>query len=133
MSRAFFQVMKLRDLKPHENTDENKVNYVINQIQASQKWISPVIIDRETKIIMDGHHRVRAAKQIGLELIPCYIAEYSDKNVNVSYWRTGKTLDISIIYKAVEKGILLPKKTTKHILEYDLQETAINIKELLQS
>lgn len=123
--------MDIKELRAHEHVDIERVNDLVKKIKKSKIWKTPIIIDGKTNIIMDGHHRVNAANIIGLNFIPCYIAEYSDDNLDVVSWETGSKINQSIIIDAVKKERLLPKKTTKHIFNYKLKDTNIPIDKLV--
>ena len=63
---------KITDLIPYENNTRFHSKNQINQIANSIKEFGfnvPVLIDEEN-IIMSGHGRLEAAKNIGLEIIP---------------------------------------------------------------
>ncbi|EFP97967.1 ParB N-terminal domain-containing protein [Vibrio caribbeanicus] len=132
MKGVSLQMLALSELKPHEYTDDCRVKYVMDEISRSKLWKAPVVVDYSTKIIMDGHHRVQAANIIGLKSIPCYMTNYSDKNIKVCCWKTGNKFDKSQIYLAASSGYLLPIKTTRHVIDYELKELSLDI-ELLKS
>ena len=68
--------VKLEDLNPYENNprnNENAVQYVKNSIREFGFKV-PLVIDRNY-VIVCGHTRYKAAKEIGLKEVPCIIAD----------------------------------------------------------
>lgn len=67
---------KINDLIPYENNPRNNdeaVQYVAESIKNFGFKI-PIIIDKE-KTIVAGHTRLKAAVQLGMEQVPCIIAD----------------------------------------------------------
>ena len=67
---------KLHDLKIYENNPRNNdtaVNYVAESIREFGFKV-PVIID-SNNVIIAGHTRLKAAEKLGLETVPCIIAD----------------------------------------------------------
>lgn len=68
--------MKIEDVKPYENNPRNNeeaVQYVANSIKEFGFKV-PIIIDKEN-IIVAGHTRLKAAKKLGMEKVPCIMAD----------------------------------------------------------
>ena len=126
-------ILELIDIKkiiPHELTDQSIIDILINKIRGDGYWSNPVIIDKETMIIMDGHHRYEAAKIIGIKKIPCYIMGYHSNNVQIYNWKTNEKIDFNTIIQRVERGQKLPIKTTKHVFSIPLYEVKIDLNAL---
>ena len=68
--------MKLEELKPYKQNprrNDNAVQYVANSIEAFGFRV-PLVIDKDN-VIVAGHTRYKAAKQLGLQEVPCTIAD----------------------------------------------------------
>lgn len=66
----------LTDIKPYENNPRNNdeaVEPVANSIKEFGFKV-PIVIDKDN-IIVAGHTRYKAAKKLGLETVPCIIAD----------------------------------------------------------
>lgn len=76
----------------------------------------PVLVDRNSFVILDGHHRVLALKRLGCGVIPSYLVDYRDPGVEVTVWEpaTVKITKESILNAALS-GNLYPPKTSKHV------------------
>ena len=67
---------KLNEIKPYEKNprkNDEAVKYVANSIKEFGFKV-PIVIDKDG-IIVAGHTRYKAAKQIGLKSVPCIIAD----------------------------------------------------------
>lgn len=67
---------KVEELVPYENNPRNNkdaVEYVANSIKEFGFKV-PIIIDKDN-VIVAGHTRLLAAKRLGLENVPCIIAD----------------------------------------------------------
>lgn len=67
---------KLNELKPYENNpriNDDAVEYVANSIKEFGFKV-PIIIDKNN-VIVTGHTRYKASKQLGLKEVPCIIAD----------------------------------------------------------
>ena len=68
--------MKMSDLKPYENNprrNDNAVDAVAKSIEEFGFKV-PIIIDKGN-VIVAGHTRLKAAQKLGLEKIPCIVAD----------------------------------------------------------
>lgn len=68
--------MKLEELKPYENNpriNEGAVQFVANSIKEFGFQV-PIVIDKDN-VIVTGHTRYEASKQLGLKKVPCVIAD----------------------------------------------------------
>jgi site-specific DNA-methyltransferase (adenine-specific) len=68
--------IKIEELKPYENNprhNEAAVGPVANSIKEFGFKV-PIIIDKDN-VIIAGHTRLKAAKLLGLETVPCVIAD----------------------------------------------------------
>lgn len=67
---------KIGELKPYENNprkNKDAVEYVANSIREFG-WQVPIVIDKDNTIVA-GHTRYLAAVELGIDKIPCVVAE----------------------------------------------------------
>lgn len=65
----------LSELKPYEKNprrNDEAVQYVANSIKQFG-WKQPIVIDKDN-VIIAGHTRYKAAKELNIEKVPCVIA-----------------------------------------------------------
>ena len=66
----------LKDIKPYEKNprkNDNAVEYVTNSIKEFGFKV-PIVIDKDG-VIVAGHTRYKASKKLGIEKVPCIIAD----------------------------------------------------------
>lgn len=88
---------KIDDLKPYARNprkNDDAVDYVANSIKEFG-FIVPVVIDNKN-VIVAGHTRYKAAKKLGIEDIPCIIADdLTEKQINAFRLIDNKTQELS--------------------------------------
>ncbi len=100
---------------PSEEVDTDHVRRLADTIRATGLWTTPIPIERDTGIVMDGNHRVRAAALLGLHHLPCVLLDYADPRVSVTHWSSGAPFSVaSIRQRIVAERRLFPYKTTRH-------------------
>jgi len=76
----------------------------------------PVIVDRETLVVLDGMHRVAALQHLGYKLIPVCLVNYNNPNITVGSW-----------FRTIENGQKTGESVRKDLESgYNLQEIANN-------
>ena len=69
-------MMRLEDLKPYEK-NPRKNDASVKYVQQSIKEFGfkvPIVIDKNN-VIVTGHTRFKASQNLGLEVVPCIIAD----------------------------------------------------------
>lgn len=91
-------------LKPHEETIlEMEIN-LMNQIIQNKMFKHPIIVDRQTNIILDGMHRHKVASKLGLRFIPVIYVKYDDPSIKIlRWWRASKIENKEIIARLASK------------------------------
>lgn len=86
------------ELIPYENNprlNDEAVEYVKNSIKEFGFKV-PVVIDKDN-VIIAGHTRIKASKELGIKDIPCIIADdLSEKQVKAFRLADNKVSDFSI-------------------------------------
>ncbi|AWR99626.1 ParB N-terminal domain-containing protein [Metallosphaera hakonensis] len=92
-----------RDLKPHEDILRNKINDTIISIRET-KSVIPIIVDEDSYLVIDGHHRREAIIMLGYRKIPAYMIRYLSPRVNVEIWyrRFSLTKAVRAFLQSVE-------------------------------
>jgi len=90
----------------------------------------PILADSKTMVILDGHHRVEAARMLGLKLIPALLVDYDDECVSVSSWRDGVHVSKDMVRLYGLKGLLMPPKTSRHKVCFEIPEVRVPLEVL---
>lgn len=89
--------VKLADLKPYEKNPRNNkdaVDYVVNSIKEFGFKV-PLVIDKDN-VIVCGHTRYLACKKLGIEEVPCVIADdLTEEQIKAYRLADNKVSDIA--------------------------------------
>jgi ParB-like chromosome segregation protein Spo0J len=106
-------------LKCHEQVVEGRVEELRERIKDDGKLKRPIVVEKSSLVILDGHHRYHALKRMGLIKIPVQLVDYNNGEVRVYLRR--KELLVELIKEAVlqraREGRLFPNKTTRHLIK----------------
>ncbi len=115
-------------LRPHEEIVEDNLRRVLQSIRKDQYIKRPIIADKDTHVILDGHHRYTALNILGAKYVPAYLIDYNDDTiVEVRSWKDNKPMPKHIVIEAGLRGYMFPPKTTRHIVKIPLPECWLHI------
>ncbi len=87
----------IEELKPYENNpriNEGAVEYVANSIKKFGFKV-PCVID-SNNVVVTGHTRIKACKKLGIDKIPCIIADdLSEEQIKAFRLSDNKTSELS--------------------------------------
>lgn len=116
-----FELIARNLLRPHEEIDPARLDRLVEEIRNSGLFYPPVLIDRDTRVILDGHHRWHVSARLGLARLPCYSVRYfDDPAIRVMSRRPGIDVTKQSVIEMALAGRMYPHKTTRHM--YDLPE-----------
>ncbi|CAK4077087.1 unnamed protein product [Aphanomyces euteiches] len=106
--------------------------------RATVKWdayLEPLLVDRKTGAILDGHHRYTVAVQLNLVSVPAVLVDYlEDDSITVDVWpecgRDSLT-KAEVIAMALSDDVF-PPKTSRHAFSDDLPPIKIPLEKLRQ-
>lgn len=113
-----------------EDIDRAAARLLARQIRQAGFWTTPIPVDLDTGIVMDGNHRLRAALHLGLGAIPCVPLRYDDRRIAVECWHTGLALAPADIVRKVLANGRLPYKSTRHRFSPALPQIRIALTDL---
>lgn len=85
-------------IKPYKNNPRDNENAVGGVAQSLQEfdWQQPIVVDKNYVIIV-GHTRYKAAKQLGMKVVPVTVADkLTPEQVKAYRLADNKTADFSI-------------------------------------
>ncbi|MBM4277301.1 MAG: hypothetical protein FJ130_05365 [Deltaproteobacteria bacterium] len=134
MSMVDIVFIRIEELREHEEIRPHYLEELKNEILSDGILKMPIAVDRETYIILDGHHRLHALKKIGCNKIPVILVDYQSPEIKVIPWREGERITKEIIMETALAGKRMQPKTSKHMImiEGELKhisciETIINV------
>lgn len=117
-----FELIAPALLLPHEDVDLERLERLVEEIGNAGAFYPPVLVDRKTRVILDGHHRWRASSRLGFIAVPCYAVDYlEDSTIHVISRRRDVEVTKQSVLEMALSGRTYPKKTTRHT--YDLPES----------
>ncbi len=70
----------------HEETIPELLEDLTRAIEEDGILEDPVIVDRETFVVLDGMHRVKALRRLGCRFIPVCFVDYHSPEIRVDRW-----------------------------------------------
>ena len=110
---------KVEELIPYENNprqNENSVQFVANSIKQFGFKV-PIIIDKNNTIVA-GHTRLLASKKLGIEKVPCIIAD----DLNEDKIKAFRLADNKVSEFSEWNRELLKKELNELFEKYDMNE-----------
>ena len=119
------ELLSTKDITETEEHSLDRVEWLKNIIISEGIWRIPLIVEKHSLAIMDGHHRFNVAKKIGLTRVPAILLDYDQDNVMVGAWHEDMYIDKEIMLGNIRNKILFPYKTTRHIVSPSPEELQI--------
>lgn len=107
--------VSIDDILPHEKVIIDKKEVLKSSLKYKDEYIiiSTILICSQSNMIIDGHHRYTALKELGYDKVPVTIVNYfSDKIITDENDAFSKK---EIIYRS-KTGDLFEPKSTKHLV-----------------
>jgi len=128
------QLVPVEFLRPHEEVIPKNVDQLERMTLKWDAYTKPLLVDRSTGTILDGHHRYEIAKRLELKCLPCVLVDYlSDESIKIILWPSSKwtSIDKRDVIDAALNGNLMPPKTSRHLLSEDLPPISVSLSRLL--
>lgn len=126
--------MPLELLRPHEEIIPSKVSQLEKMTIRWNAYVLPLVVDKITGTILDGHHRYNVAKNLDLKCLPCVLVDYlSDDSIELDVWpKSGRTsLSKEEVIQAGLSGVLFSPKTSRHRLPDHLPPISMPLSRLM--
>ena len=120
-------------LKPHEQIKSKARDKLLDMTKRWGGFTKPVLVDSLTGSLLDGHHRLSVAQELGLSKIPAICLDYlSSEDITLELWPNTDfdSITKSMVIQMCESGDLFPPKTTKHTTIFDLPPILVSLDEL---
>ena len=127
--------MPMEILRPHELTRPKKVDELEKMTNRWSAYVLPLVVDKNTGVILDGHHRHQVALRLGLQCLPCVQVDYmGDETVELEAWpNCGRdSITKEEVVQAGLNGDLFDPKTSRHRLSDHLPPISVPLSRLEQ-
>ena len=112
--RSDLTLLRPEQLLPTEEFIEARVQDVSREIEALGYWRYPLLVEQDTHVIMDGHHRREFALRSAFSWVPCLLLDYS--SVALTSRRPEFSLSPADVIARGLRRHPYPAKTTHHQL-----------------
>ena len=75
-------------LKHIEGFSKRRVEWLMGKMLKEGVWTKPVAVDDAHDLVLDGQHRMEAAKRLGLKWVPAIRYSYAE----VEVWRVKRSV-----------------------------------------
>jgi hypothetical protein len=107
------------------------VSSLAERIAARGVWSAPLPVERDSGIVMDGNHRLQAARILGLSHLPCILLSYDMPGVRVTQWDSDAQFPVAQIFRTIRHdGAIFPYKSTRHTFNPALPNSLIELSAL---
>lgn len=131
MTAPEFALLPGERLLIHEEIVRTRARALARHLRKTGRIEDPIWVDRESLVILNGHHRFAALRELGATRIPVWLFDYSDPRVRLDRWGTGPPLTKQEVVERGRNRRPFPPKTSRHSVEYDLPEHPTTLAELL--
>ena len=115
-------------LKPHEEVKPRNVDKLHEMTLRWSAYTKPLLADRETGTILDGHHRYHVGMRIGLSRLPVIKVDYLEEaGIELDLWPASRLESLTkqqVIDMALSEN-LYPPKTSRHRFSDHLPPIAV--------
>ena len=123
-------------LKPHEEIQPERVTELQAQFEASGHVDLPLLVDRVTGTILDGHHRFSVGQALGLARMPALLFDYLDEaRIAVDTWPGcgRESITKEEVIEMAARGERTPPKTSRHHIDVPIPMIQVPLSELRSS
>lgn len=126
-------VLDISELKGHERTQPALLDRIREEIRRDRCLRNPILVADGHLVILDGHHRFEALRQLGCRRIPAYVVDYGSDAVRVDVWpdATVRAVTKDEVIRRGVIGDLFPPKTSRHRVLVILDERPTALEDLM--
>ena len=125
-------LIDIDSLRGHEEVIPDNLERRTNKL-LEKGFYKPIIVDRESLVILDGHHKWTAGKKLGLGRVPVVMVDYlDDVTVEVGVWPDCGRDSISKndVLRMGKSEDVYPPKTSRHSFPFRIPSIKIPLEEL---
>ena len=128
-----FRLLPVDRLKVHEEVVPVRVDVLVREIRHRGEVEEPILVARDSDVILNGHHRFAALRRIGARWVPAWVVEYDDPAIQLERWYEGPPLTKKEVVARANSGRPFSPKTTRHLVESPLPARPTPLAELLSA
>ena len=128
-----WELVDIAHLRPHEHIRPQRVEEMERKIYTNNYFHKPLLVDRTTMTILDGHHRYNAGLRLGLTSVPAIVVDYlEDESISVEAWYPQKRHSVSKqdVLAAAIGSKLMPPKSSRHAISTAMPQLQVPLSKL---
>lgn len=128
-----WELVEVARLRPHEQTLPWRVEEMVEKIQRNNFFHKPLLVDRSTLTILDGHHRHQASLRLGLKRVPAMVFDYQeDESILVEAWPPAPRDSVTkaLVVEMAANGLLMEPKSSKHSIHVEIPRLKVPLETL---
>lgn len=105
-----FAILRINELKEHEEIIGDILKALAAEIKKDGVLKKPILVDKTSMVILDGHHRYKALRLLGCEKVSVFLLDY-DNSLEIEKWYRviEGNPSVEIIKNIREKDIIVEK------------------------
>ena len=125
-------LIEIGSLRDHEEIIPDNLEKRTSKL-IDKGFYKPIIVDRDSLVILDGHHKWTAASLLGLDRVPVMMVDYLlDETVEVDVWPDcgRESITKEEVLEMGTSGSVFPPKTSRHKFPFEIPVIRIPLDEL---
>ncbi len=122
-------------LKPHEEIKPRNRDKLLEMTLRWGGFTKPLVVDKRTGAILDGHHRYSIAGELNLARVPAICVDYlADERIDVDVWPASelKSITKQQVVDMCLSDKVFPPKTSRHTIADHLPPIHVSLEVLEQ-
>jgi len=108
-------IVPISELREHEMPHERRVCELEEDMTRRKLLLKPIVADSNTKVILDGHCRCRALRNLGCSKVAVKFVDYKSNEIEVGRWNGGGISKKEVIEAGLSGNLMMPK-SSMHIV-----------------
>jgi len=122
---AGFRIVALSELKGHEMPKKSRVEELKKNMKKRGVLIKPIVVDRDTGVILDGHCRCGALMSLGRSKVAVRFVDYNSEKIEVERWGGGEMTKEEVREAGLSGRLMMPK-SSKHMIKKGMRRVHIS-------
>lgn len=93
------EIRETNSVLGHEQTVSPNLKKLKEAMLNIGHLVDPLIVDRETGVVLDGHHRLKVLQVIECPYLVCQTVDYNRNDITLGTWYPSVTESIDAISK----------------------------------
>ncbi len=128
-----WDLLAIESLKPHEDFIVDRMRGIKAEIAESKELRTPLWVEKNYGVVLNGHHRLQALKELGAREVPCVLVDYASFSVRLELCPGAALagIDKQMVLQAGLSGQLLPPRSSYHSLSGRVPELVCPLDKLM--